>query len=130
MGVRFQVVRAASLTGVRYYRDPLETGSHVGRVWSATGTLLATVTFTNETASGWQTATLNAPVALAANTTYVVSVNRNDMFGFTPAGFAAQIASGPIRSVVGSNGVYGLTAGDFPTFSYNSGNYYTDLVVQ
>ena len=37
------------------------------------GTMLATVTFTGETATGWQQATFGAPVPVTANTTYVAS---------------------------------------------------------
>ena len=39
-------------------------------LWSATGTLLATATFTNETASGWQQANFSNPVPITAGTTY------------------------------------------------------------
>ena len=46
----------------------------MGHVWNAGGKLLATVTFTNESASGWQQQALPTPVALPANTDYVVSV--------------------------------------------------------
>jgi hypothetical protein len=129
LGVKIQVARAAQITAVRYYREPGETGTHVGRIWSASGTPLATVTFTGETASGWQTQALDTPIDIPANTTYVVSVNRNDYYGFTPAGLLSSVVSGPLQSVVGSNGVYGLAAGDFPSFSYNSSNYFTDVVV-
>ena len=37
------------------------------------GHQLATVTFTGETATGWQQATFPGPVAVTANTTYVAS---------------------------------------------------------
>jgi hypothetical protein len=43
-------------------------------LWNAAGTLLASATFANETASGWQTVTLVSPVAIAANTTYLISL--------------------------------------------------------
>ena len=49
------------------------TGTHVGRLWSSAGQLLAQATFTNETASGWQQVSFATPVAIKANTVYVVS---------------------------------------------------------
>ncbi len=49
------------------YRDPV--------VEQRSG--LATATFTNETASGWQTATFSSPVALTAGTTYTASYHTN-----------------------------------------------------
>ena len=130
LGVKVQVDRAAEITAVRFYKEPGETGTHVGRIWSATGTPIATVTFSGETASGWQTQVLSTPMSIAADTTYVVSVNRNDYYGFTPAGLMSSVVNGPLHTVVGSNGVYGLAAGDFPSFSYNSANYCTDVVVR
>ena len=48
-------------------------GTHTGSLWTSAGTLLATGTFTNETASGWQTLKFTNPVQISANTTYVVS---------------------------------------------------------
>jgi hypothetical protein len=44
----------------------------VGRLWSSTGQLLAQATFTSESASGWQQVSFATPVAIQANTTYVV----------------------------------------------------------
>ena len=38
-----------------------------GDVWSATGTLLATGTFVNETASGWQQVLFTQPVAICSH---------------------------------------------------------------
>ena len=49
------------------YKYPANTGTHVGSLWTATGTLLGSVTFTGETASGWQQATFGTPIAIAAN---------------------------------------------------------------
>ena len=46
------------------------------------------------------------------------------------AALAGEQRSGPLHSVVGSNGVYGLSAGTFPTNSYNNGNYFVDVVVR
>ena len=58
---------------MRFYKGATNTGTHVGNLWTRTGTLLATATFTGETASGWQQVTLAAPVASPPNTTYVAS---------------------------------------------------------
>jgi len=38
--------------GVRFYKGTTNTGIHTGSVWSTAGTLLATATFQNESASG------------------------------------------------------------------------------
>ena len=52
-----------SSPGVRFYKGSGNTGTHVGSLWSSTGARLATATFQNESAAGWQTATLSPAVA-------------------------------------------------------------------
>ena len=54
------------VTGVRFYKGPLNLGSHTGSLWTAAGGLLATVAFTGESGSGWQTAYFTAPVDVTA----------------------------------------------------------------
>jgi len=73
LGVKFRADVPGYVTGVRFYKGPANTGVHVGHLWGASGDLLATAAFTAETATGWQEAELDAPVAVQAGTTYVVS---------------------------------------------------------
>ena len=80
LGMRFTSAIPGQIQAIRYYKSPGETGSHTGRIWSSTGQLLASVTFTNETASGWQQQTLSTPLAITADNTYVVSVNSNNHY--------------------------------------------------
>ena len=116
---------------MRFYKDAAETGTHVGRVWTAGGQPLASVTFTGETASGWQQATLATPVDLSAGASYVVSVGLNTTFVMTNGGLRSGFVSGPLSSVAdGRNGVFADAAGVFPTGSYNASNYFVDAVVR
>lgn len=73
LGEHFTSDVAGTVSAVRFYKGTLDTGTHVGALWTAAGTQLASVTFTNESASGWQTANFSNPVNVAANTEYVVS---------------------------------------------------------
>jgi chitosanase len=73
LGMKFRSKVAGYVTGVRFYKGAQNTGTHTGSLWSSQGRQLATVTFKNETSSGWQTATFDQPVSVAANVTYVVS---------------------------------------------------------
>src|SRR4029453_4589032 len=73
LGVKFRSDVAGFVTGVRFYKSAANTGPHVGSLWSTAGTVLATATFSGETASGWQQVTFPSPVAIAANTVYVAS---------------------------------------------------------
>jgi uncharacterized protein YaiE (UPF0345 family) len=128
MGVEFTSAKAGTINSIRYYKDANETGPHIGKVWSDTGTLLASVTFTNETASGWQEQTLNTPLAIAANTKYLVSVNTNTHYVATPGGLATTITNGDISAIAdGSNGVFNTTPDLFPTQSFNNANYFRDI---
>ena len=50
LGVQFQAASSGYITGVRFYKEADNTGTHIGSLWSSTGTLLATGTFSSETA--------------------------------------------------------------------------------
>jgi Domain of unknown function (DUF4347)/Domain of unknown function (DUF4082) len=128
LGTEFVSTKAGKIDAIRYYKAPSETGSHTGTIWSSTGTLLGSVAFTNETASGWQQQALTTPVNIAANTTYVVSVNANSYFAVSGNAIATTITNGDLSAVAdGSNGVYNSTPNAFPTTSNNS-NYFRDIV--
>jgi hypothetical protein len=134
LGVKFRSDVAGMVTGVRFYKGAANTGTHSGTLWSRTGTMLATATFTDETASGWQQVSFSSPVAIMADTVYVVSYHTNvGQYAYTHNTFAsAGVDSRPLHALRagddGANGVfrYGTTA--FPTSSYNSSNYWVDVV--
>ena len=129
LGMSFTSSAAGQFTAVRFYKATSESGTHTGRIWSSTGTLLGSVTFTNETASGWQQQALTTPITIAANTTYVVSVNTgNTYYVATDSGLSTKVTNGDLSSVVGNNGLYSTTTGTFPTSSYLSSNYFRDIV--
>ena len=73
LGVKFRASVDGYVTGVRFYKGAGNTGTHVGSLWNSAGVRLASATFTNETATGWQQVTFASPVAVTANTVYVVS---------------------------------------------------------
>ncbi len=66
VGLKFTSEVFGTVTGVRFYKAAANTGTHIGSLWSSTGTLLATATFTNETASGWQQVNFSTPVQISA----------------------------------------------------------------
>src|SRR5208337_4709334 len=73
LGVKFQADFDGSITGIRFYKFAANTGTHVGNLWSSSGTLLASATFTSESGSGWQEVDFTSPVAVTANTVYIAS---------------------------------------------------------
>jgi hypothetical protein len=135
VGVKFTSDVAGYVTGVRFYKGPLNTGTHTGNLWTATGTLLATAVFTSETATGWQQVTFANPVAIDANTVYVASYHAPaGGYAADSAYFAnASVYKAPIRllqsGTSGGNGVYVYSsASAFPTQSFNATNYWVDVV--
>jgi hypothetical protein len=132
LGMKFQSDVAGRVTGVRFYKGASNTGTHIGSLWTSTGQLLATVTFTNETASGWQQATFSQPVTITAGTIYVVSYHTNVGFYSADSGyFNTALNNAPLHGVANSaspNGVYAYGGTQFPTGSYNATNYWVDVV--
>ena len=135
VGVKFRSDNNGFVTAVRFYKGSGNTGTHVGHLWSAAGVNLGTATFTNETATGWQTATFAAPVAIAAGTTYVASYYApNGRYAADDSTFAtAGVDNEPLHAlrngVDGGNGVYRYGAGGgFPANTWMSANYWVDVV--
>ena len=129
LGMEFRSTKTGTINSIRYYKASSETGTHIGRIWSSTGQLLGSVTFTNETASGWQQQALATPLTIQANTTYIVSVNANQYYVSTSNGIASTLTNGDLSAVAdGSNGVYDPTPSSFPTQSFNNSNYFRDVV--
>jgi hypothetical protein len=135
LGLKFRTDVSGLVTGVRFYKGPSNTGTHVGHLWTSTGTLLGTVTFSGESGSGWQEAGLASPVPIDANTTYVVSYYAPNGHYSVDEGYFSSAGrdAGPLHALAdgfdGGNGVYRYgTGGGFPTSTYASGNYWVDVV--
>jgi hypothetical protein len=134
LGVKFRSDANAFLYGLRFYKSASNTGTHVGRVYSSAGVLLASATFTSETPSGWQQVLFSNPILLSANTTYVASYHTAaGHYSASPGYFATLgVDAAPLHApsnVTTLNGVYAYGAGGFPTFSYNATNYWVDVIV-
>ena len=117
--MQFQAATSGFITGVRFYKESDNTGAHIGSLWSSTGTLLASGTFSNETASGWQELDFSSPVAITAGTTYVASYFSSTGYpAYTSAGLASAVTNGPLTALAGG-GVYAYgSANTFPTNVY------------
>src|SRR2546430_8608949 len=132
LGVSFKSDVSGYITGVRFYKGVNNTGTHLGHLWSSTGTLLATATFTGENASGWQQVNFSNPVAISANTVYVASYYTTGHWSYDWSYFAASGAdNAPLHSLANgngaANGVYAYGNGTvFPT-STTQANYWVDV---
>ncbi len=138
LGVKFRAATDGYIAALRFYRDASNPGTtFVGHLWTASGTQLAEATFPTGTPAGWQEVSLTEPVAIAADTTYIVSYHTTSGYAadrpyFTEAN-RSLYERPPLRALVdgeqGGNGVYMYgPSGSFPTYSYQSGNYWVDVV--
>lgn len=131
LGVRFESQTPLAIEGIRFFKGAKDTGTHVGHLWNSEGTLLASATFTEETASGWQSVRFQKPVQIEPHTVYIASY-------YAPSGGYAEaehyfesgpVVSGPLTALQGVNGVYKYgTTSEFPTETYRSSNYYVDVM--
>lgn len=130
LGLRFSSSVPGSVTGVRFYKGSRNTGTHVGNLWSSTGTKLATVTFSGETASGWQQAHFSSPISIAANTTYVISYFApNGSYGINEYYPWSTLNATPLRVSGSSPGVYAYGSDSrFPNGAWKSSNYWVEPV--
>ncbi len=135
LGVKFRSDVAGKVTAIRFYKAATNTGTHVGNLWSNNGTKLASATFNAETASGWQTVKLATPLAITANTVYIVSYHANTGHYSADANYFAQKGVDNLtlhalaNGASGGNGVYAYGSSSvFPTLTWNTANYWVDLV--
>ncbi|MBO1739141.1 DUF4082 domain-containing protein [Leifsonia sp. TF02-11] len=128
LGMRFSPTVDGRVTGVRFYKSTGNRGTHTGSLWDSRGKRIAKVTFSGESASGWQSASFAKSVSVTAGAWYTVSylapVGRyaDDTGYFTP-----QDQRGHLVADVGS-GVYRYgPKGGFPTSNWKNSNYYVDV---
>jgi len=131
IGVKFTADAGGTITAIRFYKASANTGTHVGALWSSTGTRLATATFANETAVGWQQVNLASPVAITAGTTYVASYHTTVGHYSSDINYFATAArdNPPLHAAAGVNGVYAYGATTvFPNNVFRATNYWVDVV--
>ncbi len=136
LGVQFESNVTGEVTGVLFYKQRGTTGTNVGHLWSSSGTLLASATFTNETSSGWQEVSFSSPVAILANTIYIVSYDTGSPLFYYDSEYFAKGGvtngnltapqSSPINGGILDNGVYNY-GGEFPLASQYYANFWVDV---
>ena len=140
LGVKFRAATDGYISALRFYRGASNPGTtFTGHLWTAGGVLLAEAVFPAGTPAGWQQVSLSTPVPITADTTYIVSYH-------TTTGYAADrpyfieanralFEWPPLRALVdgeqGGNGIYKYgPSGTFPTDTYQSSNYWVDVVFE
>jgi hypothetical protein len=133
LGVKFYSDSSGFITAIRFYKAPQNTGVHIAHLWDLNGNLLSSATFTNETASGWQQVMLPNPVPITAGSVYVASYwDPNGNYSLNRPYFTSQYNNPPLHALAdganGANGVYMYNSSSFPISTYQSSNYWVDVV--
>lgn len=130
LGMSFTASMPGTVTAIKFFKGTGNSGTHTGSLWSSSGQRLATVTFSGESATGWQSATLATPVELTPGQLYVVSYFApRGHYSYTGDFFRSPRSSGPLTAGTQLNGrfVYG-SGGGFPDGSWQASNYFVDVV--
>lgn len=122
MGYKFSVVGGPiRAMAIDFYKLTANTGTHVGKIWNDdTDTVLESVTFTGETASGLQTQKLVTPRVLPVGN-YMVTVDMpNGNYWRTTNFFTSAVTRGRVQAPINAGG-FSIPAGSTPaTFGSTS----------
>ena len=134
VGVKFRSAIAGNVTAIRFYKGTADTGTHVGTLWSCTGTRLGFASFSGESASGL--AAGDAGVAGGDRREHhvrrLVLTPRAGYYVATNGYFVQAFSNPPLTALAdgtdGGNGVYKYGASGFPTQTCGQANYWVDVV--
>jgi hypothetical protein len=134
IGVKFWSSQSGTISAIRFYRAVKNSNGYVAKLYTAGGTLLASVKLSHESGPvpGWQVANFASPVPISANTTYIAayysSVGRG---AWDERGLSNGATNGPLTapasSAAGGNGVYHYNNA-FPSNSNDASNFYVDVM--
>jgi Domain of unknown function (DUF4082) len=134
IGVKFWSSQSGTISAIRFYRAVANPHGYVAKLYTAGGTLLASVNLAHESGPvpGWQVANFASPIPISANTTYIAAyysaVGRGawDEWGMSNGATNGPLTA-PASSAVGGNGVYHYNNA-FPSNSNDASNFYVDVL--
>lgn len=149
LGTTFYSVASGWSLGAKWrFPDTLPSGSVTAKLWRvdgddgllASGTELASATFSSPVAGVANEVRWSSPVVLAANTPYVVSIKTPDRYVVSGGYFGSTtVTSGDLRAPQNGSDPIGvgtlhngklndLTGHQFPNATFNSANYWVDVI--
>jgi hypothetical protein len=119
-----------TVTKIRFYRAAANPAGYTVSLWTSGGALLGTGSGTDGVIPGWQEISLNTPVSITAGSDYVASYfTSNGLYASHPQGFITAYQGLGTLSAPINAGVFNTGAG-FPAGTWNSNNYYVDVVFE
>ena len=126
------------ITKVRFYKPIISPDTtHAVRIWSSTGTSLASATSSGESDYGWQEVKLPAPLRVTKGATYIISystpsgvyvASQNYHSTDKTGGYLTSYATGAAQNAAtgsgNNNGVFASTPGNYPNVGSTNGSYY------
>lgn len=125
VGLRFTATQPGSVVAIRFLRAHGDTTTHPVRLWSGAGERLASVDSGPGRAGSWQEVRLPTPVTISSGD-YVVSY-QTTRYRVSVDFFRRPVRSGPLAAT-GDAGVFAYGSGGFPESSWQSSNYWVDVV--
>ena len=122
VATQFSASKNGTITALRFYRAPGETGTNTARLWTDTGQQLAWATYSG-TGTGWQQVAI-PPVSINAGVRYRVSFNTNTVQGKTNCGLGAGLTNGFLTAY---GGYWGQPMGAMP-LNYSCSAFFADVV--
>ena len=131
LGMVFSTLVGGDVQGVRFYKKATNTGTHVGTLWSIAGSVLAQVTFTGETSSGWQYMAFGTPYTLTPSTQYVVTYNCTIAHMYTAGAtlITGYVLGNPLGAPANYGCYYSGVGNLFPNVFSDPNTYFVDVVL-
>jgi hypothetical protein len=135
-GVKFWSTKSGTISAIRFYRATTNPNGYIARLYTASGTLLGSVSMKTESGPvpGWQVANFATPISISSNTTYVAAyyVPSGAEYQLVPYGLTQGVTNGPLTapasSTVGGNGVYSNMQAFPTTPSSRNSNFLVDVL--
>jgi hypothetical protein len=131
LGINFTSTQAGRITGIRYYRGQGNSHGYTVSLYDGYGKQLAVASIAQDTCAVpcWEQVSFPAPIAINANTRYTAAYyTSNGHYADDQGGLLSNVANAPLTALA-NGGVYYYGAGiGFPTQTWNSSNYYVDIL--
>lgn len=137
LGTVFETSAPGQVTHIRWrFPDTLPSGTVTGALYEwdsdATGTLLASATFSSPTAGTWNTVAIT-PQTITPGARYVAVIHTPDRYVASNGFFSTALTNAPLTAPADSGSVHNgkLSSGgslQYPDGSFGSASYFADVV--